>query len=846
MFACTRRTLLLLRRNISFTYHELEGREICRRLAVPQFEELYPGQLSQIAVRTMASTSKQLGNFQNRHELKRLKNVKMRAKRGGQLFPSTNVTAQVIGSGSRDSPASVLIIADSTRFLFNCGEGTQRLLMECGVKSISRLEHIFFTRMSWENLGGAIGMMITLKKIGLPKLTYYGPENLRDFTQALQIFAKQDMLELDVKSPDQGPFTNEAMVVHPVTIKSSIPPVTTVTQVHTKQVPDIEPDSDSDTEEAQATSGEVPKKRKGDPLATISGMNVKLQPWRKDTKKRKMSPAENVCVAYVCKLHDKDGKILVDKAMSLGLKPGPEYSLLKKGESVTTEDGKVIKPEDVVGPKEIGPTMIVLECPSEDFIDSLTTNPTLQRHHQDGEGDIPAAVIHITPPEILEDTRYQDWVNRFNPSVEHIVCNRQCNSVTHLKSRRTCTKLNLLHPEIFPLPTVLSSPMDSSKTFHYAKSFERFVLKPRMGWDREHVQTDDPLLFLDEVKDLPDFSSSLDELKVHLADKMQTLKATTRYPEVVFLGTGSAMPNRERNVSGIMLHISEQQNVLMDCGEGTFNQICRFYGDKTDEVMSNLRCIFISHRHADHHVGLLQILKYWKTLALKNKDNSKAVILVAPKRVFIWLNQYNQHCEDIIHQMRFVEVGDLCDSAEERSRHEETILTGLNLEKFETVPVKHCSNAYGLAISHNDGWKIVYSGDTMPCDALVTAGKNADLLIHEATLEDGMSEEAVIKKHSMISEAIDIGERMDAKFIMLTHFSQRYPKVPLLPDRVSGKVGIAFDFMRFCLSEVDLVPLFMPTLKHLFAEQIQELMENKMKKAEKEFFKVTAEQFVGK
>lgn len=48
----------------------------------------------------------------------------------------------------------------------------------------------------------------------------------------------------------------------------------------------------------------------------------------------------------------------------------------------------------------------------------------------------------------------------------------------------------------------------------------------------------------------------------------------------------------------------------------------------------------------------------------------------------------------------------------------------------------------------------------------------------------------------MMSQAIDVGERMNARFIILTHFSQRYPKMPLLPDGVSGKVGIAFDFMR--------------------------------------------------
>jgi ribonuclease Z len=36
-----------------------------------------------------------------------------------------------------------------------------------------------------------------------------------------------------------------------------------------------------------------------------------------------------------------------------------------------------------------------------------------------------------------------------------------------------------------------------------------------------------------------------------------------------------------------------------------------------------------------------------------------------------------------------------------------------------------------------DGERIVFSGDTMPSDLLAELGKNADLLIHEATFEDG-------------------------------------------------------------------------------------------------------------
>ena len=41
-------------------------------------------------------------------------------------------------------------------------------------------------------------------------------------------------------------------------------------------------------------------------------------------------------------------------------------------------------------------------------------------------------------------------------------------------------------------------------------------------------------------------------------------------PMLCFLGTSSAVPSKYRNVSGYLLRISENSNVLIDCGEGTY------------------------------------------------------------------------------------------------------------------------------------------------------------------------------------------------------------------------------------------------------------------------------------
>ena len=43
--------------------------------------------------------------------------------------------------------------------------------------------------------------------------------------------------------------------------------------------------------------------------------------------------------------------------------------------------------------------------------------------------------------------------------------------------------------------------------------------------------------------------------------------------------------------------------ILLDCGEGTAGQLYRHYGDEaTANILRNLKAIFISHMHADHHM----------------------------------------------------------------------------------------------------------------------------------------------------------------------------------------------------------------------------------------------------
>ncbi len=98
--------------------------------------------------------------------------------------------------------------------------------------------------------------------------------------------------------------------------------------------------------------------------------------------------------------------------------------------------------------------------------------------------------------------------------------------------------------------------------------------------------------------------------------------------------------------------------------------------------------------------------------------------------------------------------------------------------QFQSIPVHHCTDAYGLVFTHTTGFRMVYSGDTQPCPALQHAGQGATLLIHEATFATCLEHQARAKRHSTITEAMTAAQRMGAYRVVLTHFSQRYARVP--------------------------------------------------------------------
>ncbi|GJD08660.1 Zinc phosphodiesterase ELAC protein 2 [Galdieria sulphuraria] len=213
--------------------------------------------------------------------------------------------------------------------------------------------------------------------------------------------------------------------------------------------------------------------------------------------------------------------------------------------------------------------------------------------------------------------------------------------------------------------------------------------------------------------------------------------------------------------------------------------------------------------HADHHLGVLRILEYRLKL-----DAEQPLIIMGPSELNVWLQEYEQVNGQLLHYVFLDNESFVCP----QQPIVNYVSSNIGLQ-IETVPVLHCFHAYGIVLFDNlFEWKMVYSGDTMPCDALIRAGQDANLVIHEATFESTMEQVALEKGHCTYRQALDVCKAMRPHWIILTHFSQRYSKLPVIDSLSDTNLFVAFDLLRVPFSKLSQLPSLLPTLCELFKD----------------------------
>ncbi len=95
------------------------------------------------------------------------------------------------------------------------------------------------------------------------------------------------------------------------------------------------------------------------------------------------------------------------------------------------------------------------------------------------------------------------------------------------------------------------------------------------------------------------------------------------------------------------------------------------------------------------------------------------------------------------------------------------------------------------------GRKIVYTGDSMPHETLVSAARGADVLIHDATSDAALEEKANRYGHSSSRQAGQVAKEAGVGLLVLTHTSPRYEDPATLYNdakAVFDRVLLADDF----------------------------------------------------
>jgi ribonuclease Z len=268
-----------------------------------------------------------------------------------------------------------------------------------------------------------------------------------------------------------------------------------------------------------------------------------------------------------------------------------------------------------------------------------------------------------------------------------------------------------------------------------------------------------------------------------------------------------------------LLRVPGYGSYLFDCGENTLGQLKRVFGGELPGVFRDLKAIWISHLHADHHLGTASVIKAWAQETKKDDVAKENKLIVASDVGMInWLKEYSE-VEDYGHDRVDHITMNRTNNYNHQYSPEETQRCGLT--SIQSCLVDHCHGALAMVFNFPTGFKVAYSGDCRPSERFTEIGQGATLLIHEATFDDELQGDAIAKKHSTTAEALNVGKKMNARRILLTHFSQRYQKIPVM-DSHGGKdqvAIVAFDYMRVKIGDIAKLEAFKPALIKLYEEK---------------------------
>ncbi|MBT0721988.1 ribonuclease Z [Rosenbergiella collisarenosi] len=271
---------------------------------------------------------------------------------------------------------------------------------------------------------------------------------------------------------------------------------------------------------------------------------------------------------------------------------------------------------------------------------------------------------------------------------------------------------------------------------------------------------------------------------------------------LTFLGTCAGAPSLHRNVTSIALTFSPKgETWLFDCGEATQHQFMR-----TALKPGRLEKIFITHLHGDHIFGLPGLLtsrsmsSIVTPLTIYGPKGLKTFIDTALQISGSWVDfpltivevepgivdendEFRVIAQPLDHAITCfgyrVEQKDLPGRLDQDLLKADDIPAGVWLQHLKRGKDVRLPDGRELSAQRylgpgKKGKVVTLLGDTAPCENAILLAQDADILVHEATLEAAMAEKANGRGHSTTAQAAEIAQRAQVKKLIATHFSSRY------------------------------------------------------------------------
>jgi ribonuclease Z len=843
---------------------------------------------------------------------------------------------EIITTPTADTSGTTLVLRTGTKnYVFgSLAEGTQRAIVQQGTRLLKAQDFFLTGRSEWKNMGGLIGMMLTLAdsstssyttsmdlhrrqqsrgKTGAPPapphFNIYGPPNLKytlgtcrrfifrkgipiNATEYVEQFPSKDaegnivptwqdsniqVWAMSVTPTSQGQDAHAEAVletrrrrfdahlntfmdhqapenesaedrearydsIRSATIKFMFDSNWSFDTLVERHISEVEMPAtmfvrNPNTHAYEPYNG--PKPGGSEPLPDMTVFTRTPWPGARILALPPTKPAAE-CISYIVRTHPSRGAFDVVRAKALGVKRGPDYSKLTAGLNVQNQDGEWIKPEQVVGPNKPGQGIAILDVPSLDYLESL-----IQREEFSSSqvmNGIEAFVWNLGPGVAGSDM-FKGFQTRM-ANVQHIISSVDVspNRITYDSVAGQATRLGQVDPARYSTPVYDSQmvpqrtldqprPRESSCLSNGAIAADRgmsFTLMPKFATKTETISA----LFQPSIvrqETAPEVLELAKIAKQSVQDNRATSQAWRQLlarpdTEITTLGTGSALPSKYRNVSATLVRVPGVGNYLFDCGENTLGQLSRVFPvDELIDILKNLRVIWISHLHADHHLGTASVIRAWYHLVHGGRPNPQALdgsgtdidprvyglSVISHAGMLQWLREYSA-VEDFGYS-RILPLTTMAnrkssilsilnsfakDEVENFAIHKEEYERLFGFTDIQFARVAHCVGAMAVSItfphspSDAEGvnpLKVSYSGDCRPSTHFAKIGSDTTVLIHEATFDDELQGDAIAKKHSTTSEALGIGAQMNAKAVVLTHFSQRYQKIPVLQTVTDGE-----------------------------------------------------------